>query len=130
MTTPLWCLFIVALMPYPLAFLSGYFKNSQLGSVDNKNPRAQALLLEGPGARTVAAQANAWEALAVFTAAVVAAHLAGADPGSSATAAMLFVVARVLHAVFYVANLDLLRSLAFVFGLGNAIWLFSLAILA
>lgn len=127
MTTPLWCLFIVALMPYPLAFLGAYFKRTQLGSVDNKQPRDQSLQLQGPGARTVAAQSNAWEALAIFTVAVAIAHLAGADPESSATAAMLFVVARVLHAVFYVANLDILRSLAFAFGLGNAIWLFSLA---
>lgn len=127
MTTPFVCLMIVVLLPYALSTLGGYFKVKQFGTLDNKYPRIQGAQLEGIGARTWAAQANAWEATAVFTAAVLVAHAAGADPGKSATAAIVFVVARVLHALCYLANLDVLRSLVFLVGIGSAIWLFVLA---
>jgi uncharacterized MAPEG superfamily protein len=126
MTVPFVCLLIVALLPYTLSTLSGYFKVKQLGSLDNKYPRVQAAELEGIGARAWAAQMNAWEALPVFTAAVLVAHVAGADPDKSATAAVLFVGLRVLHAAFYLANLDVLRSIAFLGALACAIRLFVL----
>ena len=124
MTVPFWCLLVAALLPYPLAFLGGYFKQKQLGSVDNKNPRAQSAQLEGAGARCLAAQMNAWEALPVFAAGVFVAHLAGADPGRAALLSVVWVSARVLHAVFYLANLDVLRSLSFLVALGCAVSLF------
>jgi uncharacterized MAPEG superfamily protein len=126
-TTPFWCLLVVILVPYVLAGTAGYFKAQQFGRLDNKNPRAQGAALQGAGARAWAAQQNAWEALAIFAPAVIVAHLAGADPGSSATAAALFVGARVLHAVFYLANLDVLRSLSFFVAFGSVLWLFGLA---
>ena len=70
MTTPLWCLFAVSFFPLMLSFVSGYFRNKEFGTVDNKYPRQQSAQLTGPGARAVAAQGNAWEALAMFTVAV------------------------------------------------------------
>jgi uncharacterized MAPEG superfamily protein len=124
MTTPFWCLLVVVLLPFVLAGLGGYFRFQQFGSVDNKTPRKQSAALEGAGARAMSAQQNAWEALAVFTAAVVVAHLAGADAGTSATASLVFVAARILHPIFYVTNLDALRSLSFLIGLGACISLF------
>jgi len=117
MTTPLACLAVVALLPYLLAALGGYLTYAQLGSLDNKNPRQQRMRLEGAAARAVAAQANAWEALPLFTAGVVISHLAGADAASAAWWAKLFVATRVLHAILYIADLDKLRSLVFVVGL-------------
>ena len=127
MTTPFWCLLIALLIPIALAGMGGFFRMRQFGTLDNKHPRQQAAQLEGAGARCMAAQQNAWEALAIFTAAVMVAHLAGADPGRSATAAQLFIGARVLHAVFYLANIDWARTLIFFVGLGSCIWLFVLA---
>jgi uncharacterized MAPEG superfamily protein len=78
-------------------------------------------------ARAYGAQQNAWEALAVFTAAVAAAHLAGADPGMSAMAAELFIVGRIFQAVFYIAKMAPLRTLSFTVAFGSCIWLFVLA---
>ena len=63
----------------------------------------------------------------VVGAAVLVAHVSGADPDRSATAAILFVGLRVLHAVFYLANLDVLRSIVFLGSMGAVIWLFVLA---
>jgi uncharacterized MAPEG superfamily protein len=111
-------------MPIMLAWVGGYFRQKQLGTVDNKEPRQQYAQLEGAGARAVAAQQNAWEALAIFVPAVLVAHLAGADAGQAALAAEIFVVARILYGVFYIANKDVLRSLSFLVGLGCSIWLF------
>ena len=92
MTVPFFCLFLVVIMPYLLAPVGAFFKTRQLGTYDNKDPRAQGLRLEGAGARAVAAQANAWEAVAVFSAAVIVNHLKGtADPGMSALFAQGFV---------------------------------------
>lgn len=130
MTTPFWCLMLVAVAPYLLSTAAGVFRIRQFGSLDNKYPRLQQGRLEGAGARVMAAHQNALEAVPIFAAAVLVAHLAGADPAASAVAAIVFVVARVLHAVCYAANLDVLRSLVFLVGLGCCFWLFVLAIQA
>lgn len=124
MTVPLSCLAVVAVLPYVCSWVAGYFRYRQFGAIDNKNPRTQQARLEGIGARAQAAQANAWEALPFFTAAVVIAHLAGADARKAALLSETFVVTRVLHPIFYVADLDILRSLAFGVGLVCVVGLF------
>ena len=63
----------------------------------------------------------------VFSAAVLVAHVAGADPDKSATAAIAFVALRVLHGAFYLANQDVLRSVSFLGASACAVWLFVLA---
>jgi uncharacterized MAPEG superfamily protein len=128
MTTPFWCLFLVALLPYVLSTTTGALRVRQFGTLDNKYPRKQALALEGLGARVNAAQANAWEALAFFASAVLVAHLAGADPESAARASVGFAITRVLHPICYAANWDWLRSGVFLVGLACGFWLFALAI--
>lgn len=127
MTTPFWCLLIVMIMPIVLAGVGGYFRNKQLGELDNVDPREQAKQLTGVGSRTYAAQQNAWEALALFTAAVLTAHVLNADPAMSANLAMAFVVLRVLHPICYLAGWATVRSLIFFGSLGCAIWLLVLA---
>lgn len=130
MTTPLWCLMIVAFLPFALSFSGGYFKMREMGKVDNKHPRQQAAQLTGIGARCYAAQANAWEALGYFTAAVVVLHFANpeaAKGGTAANLATVFLATRIAHAVFYLANIDLARSLVFLVGLVCVGWMFALA---
>jgi uncharacterized MAPEG superfamily protein len=124
MTTPFWCLFVASVIPFVLGFVSHYFRYKQFGSIDNKYPRLQQAQLEGAGARAQAAEENAFEALPVFAAAVFVAHLAGANAGTAATLSLIFVAARVLHAIAYLANIDALRTLVFVVGLGCWVGLF------
>ena len=123
MTVPFWCLFVGIVLPYVWAFARMPFLK-ELGGPDNKEPRAQSEKLTGKGGRAVAAQANAWEALAVFAPAVIVNHLAGASAESAATLALIWVVARVLHGVFYITDIDKGRSAAFLVGLVCAIGLF------
>ncbi len=127
MTVPFWCLAIVCFLPYVWSFYSIPQRQRQLGTVDNKNPRAQQAQLTGPGAWAMGAHKNAFEAVILFTPAVLVAHLAGADAVWSARWAEIFVVARILHGIFYVTGLDLLRSLIFGVGLASVVALFVLA---
>lgn len=126
MTTPLWCLAIVAFLPYVLSFTGAYFRVRQLGTLDNKHPRQQQAKLEGIAARALAAQQNAWEALAFFTAIVAVLHLASPEAARGGTASALslgFVATRIAHPILYLANLDLLRSLVFLVGIACAVGL-------
>ncbi|HPG24899.1 MAG: MAPEG family protein [Spirochaetaceae bacterium] len=124
MTIPFWCLFAVLMMPLLLAFVGGYFRGKQFGQADNKNPRAQVARLEGTGARAYAAQANAWEAATLFAPAVLVAHLAGVPAESAAPWTIAFVVFRVLHAGFYLADIDMARSASFMGGMVCVVALF------
>jgi uncharacterized MAPEG superfamily protein len=124
MTTPFWCVLVVLLLPLSLAFTGGYFRGKAFGTADNKNPRAQAAKLEGPGARAYAAQANAWEAATMFPAAVLTTHAAGLPAEVAAPWTIAFVVFRVLHAVFYLADIDKARSVAFIGGMVCIVALF------
>ncbi len=117
-------LFIGALLPIVLSWVGGYYRAQQFGNVDNKNPRAQSAALEGAGARAVAAQQNAWEALAVFTAAVVVYTGRGGGAEIASTLAGVWLASRILHAIFYLANLDVLRSIAFLVAMACAVALF------
>lgn len=124
MTVPFWCLLAVILMPIVLSFVGGYHRGKAFGKPDNKNPRAQIAQLEGAGARIYAAQANAWEAALLFTAAVLTSALAGLSAEAATPWALAFVVFRVLHAIFYIRDLDKARSGAFLGGLVCVIALF------
>jgi len=126
MTTPLNCLLIVMFLPIVLAWVGGFYRNREPGGLDNRNPREQAKQLSGPGARAYAAQQNAWEAVAVFTPAVLVAHALQADPAMSAILATAFVGFRLAHAAFYLADLANLRSLSFIGAMICAVWLFLL----
>lgn len=127
MTIPFWSLLIAVFIPYVLTGIGGYYKKQQFGSIDTHNPRTQAAALEGVGARANAAQANAWEALTVFTAAVMVAHFANADVKQSALAAQLFILFRVLHIGFYLGDIAIMRTLSFTGGFVCCLWLFWLA---
>ena len=127
MTVPLWCLVIATFLPFAWSFTGHAMRQKQFGNIDNNHPRLQQALLTGFGARAMAAQQNAWEALAMFTPAVLVAHVNGATTGQASIAAIIFIVARVLHGCVYLANLANLRSLIWIVGAGAVIRLFVLA---
>lgn len=130
MTVPFWCLLVGVLIPYLVAGAGVRLRIAQLGEIDAANPRIQALELRNGAARAVAAQSNAWEALAVFTAAVCVNHLAGGAPGPSAIAAGVWVVARALHPVMYIQNQVTGRSLCFLVGSLASLALFVIGAMA
>jgi uncharacterized MAPEG superfamily protein len=123
MQTTLICFLIIMTMPIVLALSTIPFRFAQFGKPDIQQPRLQANQLMGTGYRLDAAQKNAWEALILFGAALVFASLAGVDFKYLSTPALLFVSARVLHAVFYTFNLAVLRFLAFMTSIMSIGWI-------
>lgn len=119
MSFALWTLFIVALFPVVCAGIA----KAGPGRYDNRNPRAWLGGLGGYQARAHAAQQNSWEALAVYTAALVAAVAAGVDHGTITTVAGVFLVARIAYLACYLADLATLRSLVWLAGFGACLTL-------
>ncbi|GHB07175.1 MAPEG family protein [Salinicola rhizosphaerae] len=127
MSTPLWCLLITALLPFWLAFWGSSVRQREFGKLDNHHPRQQYARLEGKGARLWAAQQNAWEALALFTAGVVAAQFSGGG-WLADIASVVFVISRVGHALCYAMDLATARSAIFVVSFLGVLCLFATAI--
>jgi len=78
--------------------------------------------LEGDPAwckRAVRAHANLLENLTVFAIAVLVVHVAGRANDASALGAIIFFAARILHALFYIAGVPYMRTLAFVVSLAG-----------
>ncbi|MCB1689758.1 MAG: MAPEG family protein [Halioglobus sp.] len=130
MNTVIGSLLILCILPIICAWIAAYFRQQQLGSIDNKEPRIQSQQLSGAGARAVAAQGNSWEALAIFSAAALALFIAGVDLQSVSTLAMVFVALRIAYIPAYIANVDILRSLIFIGGFGICLYFFYLALSA
>lgn len=128
MQYPVLVLMILCILPMLCGWVSGYYRHKQLGVVDNKHPRQQNAQLTGAGARAVAAQMNAWEALAVYAAALLAVNISAVPVEQYATLTLVFLGLRVLHAICYVANQDILRSLVFLGGYGICLFMFVLAL--
>lgn len=120
MTIALWCVAIAAVFPI---ICTGIAKAGS-GGFDNQNPRDWLGRLQGWRARANAAQQNSWEALAVFAAGVFAAHLAHAPQARVDLLAEVFIGARVLYLVCYLADLATLRSLVWMIGIGVSIAMF------
>ena len=102
-----WCILIAALLPYV------WVANAKFGPrYDNRDPRGWIARHADPRVhRAYNAQLNAYEAFAPFAAGVLMAQFAGVEPQRIAWLAIVFVVLRVLHGVFYLADRHLLRSL-------------------
>lgn len=124
MTTAYWCILVAALLPYVWYTAA----RAGAGRIDNRDPRSgMARLDEGRARRANNAQYNAFEAFAPFAAAVLMAQAAGVDPARIDMLAIAFVVLRVLHGFFYLANIHALRSLCWFAGLGVVLWLMAQA---
>jgi uncharacterized MAPEG superfamily protein len=117
MNFPVWSLFAGILFPYICATVAAVYKKKQFGKVDFQLPREQSAKLEGVGYRANAAQQNAWEALAVYSVAFMAAFIGGVNPQQVESCALIWVIARTLHATFYITNIPLGRVVAFVGGM-------------
>ena len=124
MKTAIVVLLCLCLMPYLMAFISSYYRRKQLGAIDNHQPREQNTKLHGAGARAVAAQQNCWEALIIYSAALLAVVASNLEVKYLAEAALIVLLGRVLHAIFYLADLDKLRSLSFVIAIAPSFYLF------
>lgn len=112
-TVAYWCVFLAALLPLACSWLAkfqGFGKPRREGGYDHHDPRGWLARQQGWQARANAAQANTFEALPFFFAAVVIAHQLGAPQTRLDILALLFVMLRVIYVAMYVADLPRLRS--------------------
>ena len=117
-----WCILLAGLMPIVCAGIAkgGTFsKSPQDGGFDNRRPRDWLARQQGWRQRANAAQANCFEALPLFVAAVLLAQQAGAPRSRIDALAVAFVVLRSVYVGLYVADLAIWRTL---------VWLAALAV--
>ena len=107
------CVLVAALLPIVCAGIakSGMFTVSpKNGGYDNNNPRAWLARQTDWRARANAAQANTFEALPFFFAAVIIAHQLQARQAVLDILAFMFVVLRIGYILMYVADMAKTRS--------------------
>lgn len=122
MTIALWCVFVAGILPI---LCTGMAKAGSRG-FDNRAPREWLAQQEGWRRRASAAQANSWEAFALFSAGVIVAHVAGATQSTVDTIALSFLVARVLYIACYLGDRATLRSLVWFIGFALSLSLYFL----
>lgn len=121
-TIAYWCVLVAAILPIVCAGIakSGMFGTPRRdGGYDNNNPRAWLARQTEWRARANAAQANTFEALPFFFAAVIIAHQLQARQTVVDILAFAFVVLRIAYIMMYVADMAKTRS---------AIWITALLV--
>lgn len=123
MTIAYSCVLIAILLPLVWAM---YAKQPYLSnkSYDNHSPRPLLQQLEGRYQRANWAQQNAFEALPGIIAAIIIAHLTGVTQSTIDTLAVVCIIARIAHGVFYITDWATARSAAWAVALACIIGLF------
>ena len=114
------CILVACLLPIVAAGIAkwgSFTRPPSQGGYDNRDPRAWLAQQTGRRARAIAAQANSFEALPLFIAAVLAAQQMQVAQPLIDGLAMTFVVLRVGYIGLYVANLATARTLVWLAGL-------------
>ena len=125
-TIAYWCVLVAAILPIVCAGIakSGMFSISpKKGGYDNNNPRAWLARQTDWRARANAAQANTFEALPFFFAAVIIAHQLQARQAVVDILAFMFVVLRIAYIMMYVADMAKTRSAIWVTAFVVNIWI-------
>jgi len=120
MTIAYFCVLIMGLLPY---VATGIAKKGWDG-YDNGLPRQWLAKQTGFRARANAAQANLFESLPFFFAAVIIASIANAPQARIDILAVGFVLARIAYLICYVANWPTTRSIVWLIGIICVVSLF------
>jgi uncharacterized MAPEG superfamily protein len=127
MTIPLWTLLVASLLPYVWFSLANPLRKQEFGTLDNRHPRLQEAKQTGRGARAMGASNNAFEALAVYAPAVLAAHIQSPASELAPKLAIAWVVLRVAHGILYIADKPLGRTVSFALATACSIAFFLVA---
>ena len=113
MTIAYACVLFMGLFPYIAAGIA----KKGFDNYDNSMPRAWLAQQTGFRARANAAQANLFESLPLFFAAVIIASINHAPQARIDLLALGFVAARIAYLICYVANWPTTRSIVWLLGL-------------
>jgi len=120
MTIAYFCVLIMGILPY---VATGIAKKGWDG-YDNGLPRQWLAKQTGFRARANAAQANLFESLPLFFAAVIIASISNAPQARIDILAVGFVLARIAYLICYVANWSTTRSIMWLIGIICVVSLF------
>ena len=120
MTIAYWCVLFMGLFPYVAAGIA----KKGFEAYDNGMPRQWLAKQTGFRARANAAQANLFESLPFFFAAVIIASMANAPQGRVDLLAIGFVAARIAYLVCYVADWPTTRSVMWLAGIACVVSIF------
>ena len=120
MTIAYYCVLVMGLLPIVAAGIA----KKGFDNYDNAQPREWLAKQTGFRARANAAQANLFESLPFFFAAVIIASISNAPQHRIDLLAVGFVLARIAYLVCYVANWPTTRSIVWVISLACVVALF------
>ena len=120
MTIAYACILAMGLLPYVAAGIA----KKGFEQYDNRLPRQWLAKQTGFRARANAAQANLFESLPLFFAAVIIAQISHAPQSRIDLLALGFVVARMTYLICYVANWATARSIVWLLGMICVVSLF------
>jgi len=112
MTIAYWCVLFMGLLP----ILAAGIAKKGFENYDNGLPRQWLAKQTGFRARANAAQANLFESLPLFFAAVIIASITNTPQGRVDFLALGFVLARIAYLGCYIANWHTTRSIVWLFG--------------
>ena len=120
MTIAYACVLFMGLFPYVAAGIA----KKGFENYDNSMPRQWLAQQTGFRARANAAQANLFESLPLFFAAVIIASISNAPQTRVDLLALGFVVARIAYLVCYIANWPTMRSIVWLIGIACVVSIF------
>ena len=120
MTIAYWCILFMGLFPIAAAGIA----KKGFEDYDNALPRQWLAKQTGFRARANAAQANLFESLPLFFAAVIIASMANAPQNRVDLLAMGFVLTRIAYLICYLANWSTTRSVVWLVGLACVVAIF------
>jgi uncharacterized MAPEG superfamily protein len=112
-TVAYWILLFAAMLPIACAGIAkwGMFNTPRKdGGFDNHSPREWLLRQQGWRARANAAQANTFEALPFFFAAVIIAHQLGAGQTVLDLMCLIWLLLRIFYVITYVGDMATART--------------------
>ncbi|MBT8574507.1 hypothetical protein G6701_03260 [Polynucleobacter paneuropaeus] len=120
MTIAYACVLFMGLLPYVAAGIAKKgFQNH-----DNSRPREWLAKQEGFRARANAAQANLFESLPLFFAAVIIASIAHAPQANLDLLSIAFISTRIVYLICYVGNWPTARSIVWTCGIACIVAIF------
>lgn len=123
MTIAYWCVFISILLPLLYTAIAK-FSGGDYKPKHNLAPRAFLASLEGYRQRANWTQLNTHESIPAFMAAVIIAHQIGGDQSLIDMLAVSYIVLRLIYGVLYMANVGLLRTVAWSLSLACILGMF------
>ena len=127
LTIAYWCVLVAIMLPIVwIGFAKAGTKNYI--QTHNSAPRKLLASLEGYRQRAVWAQKNAFEALPGVAAGTIMAHLMQAPQFDINLTAIVFIIARLTHCIFYLIDWPSWRSMSWIVGFGATINMFLISI--